>query len=463
MKKRLIICSDGTWNSPEEKSNGGICITNVLKLARAIVPYDEQETIHQVAFYDAGIGSESVGFIEKKVRGGTGWGIRKNIADCYRFLAHNYCKGDELFLFGFSRGAYTVRLLSGLLEKVGILTKKDLDHLPQILEFYRGSDKKRNKAEYREIRSIITTTVKPTIHFLGVWDTVGALGIPTPLIKKLTQRWVGFSDVHLSGTVEKAYQALAIDERRAPFAPAIWDKHNPQQHLEQVWFAGVHSDVGGGYRENGLSLIALDWMTRRAMESGLKLDASFLENLCPAADDERRALGMQHDTMNFGYQALNVLNRKVGRLVGNKTPEYRSVGTLPDCGEMLHESVLTRLRKDPSYRPANLLAADADPDQLVVEQDGHTFLNIHGVRIPISHARQDVRHPMHLQADLQLANGNSEDCEILNFNPAGGALLKLAAPPAPGADGVLHSEQTGPKKFRVVWSNNDHAGVRFAV
>lgn len=463
MKKRIIICSDGTWNSPEEKSDGRVCNTNVLKMARAVVPYDKESKIHQVSFYDAGIGSESVGFIEKKLRGGTGWGIRKNIADCYRFLAHNYAKGDELFLFGFSRGAYTVRLLSGLLDHVGILTKQDLDHLPQILDYYRGSQKKRNKAKFRAIRELITTNHKPSIDLLGVWDTVGALGIPTPILRKLTRRWVGFSDVHLCKNVARAYQAMAIDECRPPFAPSIWDGGDPKQHLEQVWFTGVHSDVGGGYRNNDLSLIALDWMTRRAMEAGLKLDDAYLDSLIPAAESEQRALAAQHDSMNAGYRALAWWNKKIGRLTRTESPEHRPIGRWLNYGEMVHDSVLTRLQQDDSYRPVNLIGAESDPGSLITDTYDHQSLNVHGHLLPVSRARHEVRHPLHLQAEMELEAERKKRCEVINFNPIGGAMLRVDTPPAPGTDGVLASKKTGKKKFKVIWSNDKFAGICFAV
>ncbi len=464
MKKRIIICSDGTWNSPEEKSDGSVCITNVLRLARAISSYDSEEGIHQVAFYDAGIGAESIGPIEKKARGATGWGIRKNIADCYRFLAHNYCEQDELFLFGFSRGAYTVRLLSGLLDGIGILTKRELDHLPQILDYYRGSESKRKKKEFKAIRELTQRTVKPSIRCLGVWDTVGALGIPTPLVGALTKKWVGFRNVHLCENVERAYQALAIDERRPPFAPSVWDGRQPGQHLEQVWFAGVHSDVGGGYREKDLSLIALDWMARRSMECGLKLDTAFLEGLIPAAEAERRALGPRHDSMSPLYRVLSVWGRHVvGRLFKGEPSPSRPVGSWIDYGEMIHESVLTRLQKDPSYRPGNLITENAHPDSLLVKGEGRHLLDVHGVQVPITRERAQVRHPVSLDATLVLEADLKEPCKVLNLSERGGAMLKVANPPAPGAGGVLESEKTGRAMFRVVWSNSEYAGVRFAV
>jgi hypothetical protein len=183
MKKRIVICCDGTWNHPEDKTP-----TNVVKIARSILPEGTnratRKSIPQIVFYDWGIGTGNLG--EKLAGGAFGKGLDKNIQDAYRFIVHNYVKGDELFLFGFSRGAYTVRSLGGLIRNCGIITSNKADLIPRCYTIYRSSagpdcntarNFRNDNAHHKD-----SAGEKPEIAFMGVWDTVGALGIPLRLL-----------------------------------------------------------------------------------------------------------------------------------------------------------------------------------------------------------------------------------------------------------------------------------------
>ncbi|HWH09146.1 MAG TPA: DUF2235 domain-containing protein, partial [Candidatus Thermoplasmatota archaeon] len=246
--KRLVVCCDGTWNTADAVVDGKPCPTNVVKMARAVLPRDANG-VPQVVFYDEGIGTG--GLLDRVVGGATGRGLMRNVGDAYRFLVWNFEPGDEVYLFGFSRGAYTARSLAGLVRKCGILRKGQGCRFEEAYDFYRGDVHPRDPAaaEFRRRNSVETR-----IRFLGVWDTVGALGVPGRL-RGLTMRRHRFHDVKLSSTVDHAYHAVAIDERRKAFAPALWetDPANAGQVVEQAWFPGAHSDVGGGYPEAGLS------------------------------------------------------------------------------------------------------------------------------------------------------------------------------------------------------------------
>ncbi|WP_268746561.1 DUF2235 domain-containing protein [Nitrincola sp. A-D6] len=175
--KRIIICSDGTWQSPESDNP-----THVLRVARAIAPEDLQGN-KQVVFYDWGVGTEG-----DRVRGGaTGAGLDKNIMDIYRFIVHNYDDGDALFLFGFSRGAYTVRSLAGLIRNAGILRREHAELISHAYELYRqrSADSRPFKEKSTEFRQLYAVADITRIRFIGVWDTVGALGIPAPFLGTL--------------------------------------------------------------------------------------------------------------------------------------------------------------------------------------------------------------------------------------------------------------------------------------
>ena len=275
--KRIAIFADGTWNSPEK---GGA--TNVLRMARAVKP--EAGGQEQVAFYDWGVGTD-----RKKIAGGiSGVGIDKNIMDCYRFIVHNYDENDKLYFFGFSRGAYTARSLGGFIRNCGLIKREHADKIPDAYRLYR----KRTRAsrpdepdavEFRKNYAVANIT---PIEFIGAWDTVGALGIPVPFWGTLNDNKFLFHDAEPSKIVQHARHAVSIDENREDFKPVLWtDK--PGLDVLQVWFAGVHSDVGGGYKEKGLSDIASDWIRKEATKCGLEFEQHFLDSVTPDSSDKQ--------------------------------------------------------------------------------------------------------------------------------------------------------------------------------
>ncbi len=272
--KRLIVCCDGTWNQPFQEEGP----TNIAKTVRAICPADERD-VPQVVYYDPGVGTGN--FVDRLIGGGLGVGLSQNVQDAYLFIVSNYQPEDQIFLFGFSRGAYTVRSLAGLIGAVGILRKRDLARFPEAYKYYRTPHVNRSAELEQKLLPPRDKRKEASIDFLGIWDTVGALGIPFgPL--RFFQRWrYSFHDVELGRKVRKAFHALAIDERRRSFAPSVWaDVPDPaNQHVEQVWFAGAHSNVGGGYPNSGLSDVAWKWMMEKASECGLFLDQDYVRDV----------------------------------------------------------------------------------------------------------------------------------------------------------------------------------------
>ena len=274
MSKRLVLCCDGTWNSPDQKSP-----TNVTKIALAIAPVDSAGR-EQRTFYHRGVGTNRW----ERVRGGAfGVGLSRNVQDTYRFLVQNFEPGDELFFFGFSRGAYTARSTAGFVRNCGILRREHADRVGEAYGLYRDKSSKTHPRGTEATLFRRSYSHETCIRFIGVWDTVGALGIPIggALINLINHRWE-FHDTQLSTTVDAAYQALAIDEKRGPFRPTLWtpqDNPPPEQRVEQVWFAGVHSDVGGGYPDHQISDIPLLWMADRARRTGLDFRANAFAQL----------------------------------------------------------------------------------------------------------------------------------------------------------------------------------------
>ncbi len=262
MAKNIVICCDGTANQ-FGKNN-----TNVVKIYEHI-EIDE----NQPNFYDPGVGTSSrasfafIRNLSNKASQVLGIDLARNVEDAYLYLMNNYEAGDRIFLFGFSRGAHTVRRLADVIGKLGLLYKGSDNMAPYVLRMYDADSEKSLVEAFRK-----TYTRECPIHFLGVWDTVSALSRLLPRSKL---------DGELSPQIQHAFHAVSIDEVRFQFPPNLFKKMNfkEDQTREEVWFAGVHSDVGGSYEESGLSDIALLWMMKKAEDKGLKINPA--ENTKP--------------------------------------------------------------------------------------------------------------------------------------------------------------------------------------
>lgn len=306
----IIVCCDGTGNSY------GANNTNVVDLYASIVRDDDQ-----IANYDPGVGTFSVFGRILGARVGVlmgkafGFGLTENIEDAYRYLMDRYQPDDKLFLFGFSRGAFTARALAGMLNKVGLLQKGSVNLIPYASDIYNTRNNDQIAAGFKKT---YCNECKP--HFVGVWDTVGSLGW-----------WYGkkFFNTRLNKDVGHAYQAISIDEKRKKFPISIWEEEalEPSQNVVQVWFAGVHSDVGGWYTERDLSDIALIWMLENAHREGLRLKDGWRERLNP------KPQGKIHESRTGFWRLWRPAIRKI--------PE----------GAKIHTSVLKRIETDKGYKP----------------------------------------------------------------------------------------------------------------
>lgn len=284
MPKNIVICSDGTGNSAI-KGRG----TNVFKAFESIDlngHRTQPELIPQVALYDDGVGTED--FKPLKIfAGATGYGLSRNVKQLYKELVRIYDPGDRIFLFGFSRGAFTVRTLVGLIAACGILdrtkwpTAGDLESAVNMTyKVYRKSYRtalaklflgEPDTSAIERFRSEHCYPCDAPIAFMGVWDTVDAVGVPFHLSDFINMVFYRFKfrDHTLSKLVQHACHALAIDDERHSFHPLLWHEGDGDAgRIEQVWFAGSHSNVGGGYPKQGMSLVALEWMMRKAEHTG---------------------------------------------------------------------------------------------------------------------------------------------------------------------------------------------------
>jgi uncharacterized protein (DUF2235 family) len=345
MSKNIVVLSDGTGNELKAKGN-----TNVVRLAALL---EKSDPSAQVMHYDPGVGTMgSQGALTSIGRGVTkmmglafGYGLKANVADGYRFIMDNYQPGDKIFLFGFSRGAYTARAIAGFINHVGLLPRGNENLIPYAMKlFWHSTNRKRTDADWdlaREFSSKFARTdfrrKKPdAIAYVGVWDTVNATGS--------LRRTVVLPYTASLELVQRARHAVAIDERRRKFRPNLFKfdskkfKRRENKELKEAWFAGVHSYVGGDHK---LCNITLQWITDGAIDQGLLVDET--------AYEPYRSLPVSDAAGPLGK------NKGFWRLLGFKR---RTV--LPN-GAFVHESVQVRkatigydppnLPKDPPWEP----------------------------------------------------------------------------------------------------------------
>lgn len=369
--KRLVFCFDGTWNRLDAQFP-----TNVVFTAESVLPSpaDAVQLIH----YDQGVGTEA---FETFSGGLFGNGMERNLAEAYRFLVFNYTAGDQIYVFGFSRGAYTARSFCGLLANVGVIRRRDAARIGEAVQLYR-SRKPADAAhalkslQFRaawspdicvsaeedawrcaNVPGYVAGAAPPlTIAYLGVWDTVGSLGVPDRYkALSFVDKVYEFHDTALSAFVKAARHAVALDERRKDFAPTLWtntdalnaargfaadDRNAPYQ---QRWFPGDHGSIGGGGYLRGLSDQALEWILDGARAQGLKLDAAPHSRIHELKPDFREHLG------NMDEVPADVPQKKKGLmsyLMGALPTKDRADG--PTRLDQMDMSTLRRWVADPA-------------------------------------------------------------------------------------------------------------------
>ncbi|GEP59604.1 hypothetical protein RSO01_67700 [Reyranella soli] len=353
--KRIVLCLDGTWNQVGK----GNLPTNVVRIAQSVADQGD-DGVPQIVYYNAGVGTD--GPVDRFLGGVFGVGLRRNVQRAYAFCALNYCKGDEIYIFGFSRGAYTARAVAGIINKVGLVRPAHFERFDEVWNSYRSKkDRLAGNMPPAEIDQLADTTVP--VRCVGVWDTVGSYGIPSGfglggLARLFTRRTLRFSDTGLGKNVEVALHAIAVDERRRPFAPTFWTKKKTKalkegKVCEQVWFMGAHSNVGGSYADHALSDVALIWMMARVEETtNLRFDLEALEG---KVTPNVSAMPINSTAWFYLVSRLRPLHRKL------MNPCATDVGVFWDkrdesrenINERVHWSVVNRytVAAQPLYRP----------------------------------------------------------------------------------------------------------------
>jgi uncharacterized protein (DUF2235 family) len=418
-RRVIAIFSDGTGNS-----SGKLFKTNVWRLYQALDTYPLNPLqavagdVEQIAYYDDGVGTST--FRPLALLGGVfGIGLKRNVLDLYAFLCRNYRKGDEIYAFGFSRGAFTIRLVIGLVVREGLvphLGEKQLQR--DARDAYRAFRKRFNQpgvvvAAARWLRdSLLQLTGKPLyvtenntpvdrIAFVGLWDTVAAYGLPIDEMSRGIDRWVwplSMPNYKLSSKVQKARHALALDDERDTFHPLLWDEEEEEKlgaagdiqpdRMRQVWFAGMHSDVGGGYPDDALAFVSLNWMMNEATSAGLRFRPEAVAEVQAALNE----FGPLHDSRRGLASYYRYQPRKIRARVDQPDPTSL-IMINPDREQraqlksvVIHESVVNRIRSGTdAYAPivlpeaygvalanggiADAVETESDPDERARQQE----------------------------------------------------------------------------------------------
>ncbi len=350
MGRNLVLCLDGTNNKYDARN------TNVVKIHTML----DRSRPDQVAYYQPGIGTFAPPGVWGRAHRWTvtrldlavAWLLGEHVTDAYRFLMRYYEQGDNIYIFGFSRGAYTARVLAAMLFKVGLLGQGNEELVSFAWNIYR---RERDARLYTNFRYTFGRKVR--VRFLGLWDTVSSVGwLWAPKSFDFTANNPG---------VDIVRHAVAIDERRAYFVQNLWTPHPPQgQDVAQVWFAGVHCDVGGGYREceSGLSKITLGWMTREAEQAGLRFEPKAVAAVLPPTDTPDYAAASVTAPAHESLQGLWWVVECLPKLIADPATDFRTKRLIWPLGRSryladgscLHGSVFERKEEVPTYRPPNI-------------------------------------------------------------------------------------------------------------
>lgn len=378
MSKNIILCADGTGNRGGETPD-----TNVYRMYHVVDLHDPKRKREQITFYDNGIGTSTNKYI-RSLTGALGCGFGRNVRDLYEFLAKNYDEGDIVYLFGFSRGAATVRAFGGMLQECGLVDRnhtdcktggefdydKFVDLIGEAFKHYRdkkGNDFKSKGYAIKEVR----------IKFMGIWDTVSALGFPyqrtgDSLFEDLLERplpvWMAlacdkifnfgplahtFYNYTPNKIVDHVYHAIAIDDERKSFLPRVWNETEAglKGNITQVWFAGMHSDVGGSYNQTGLAYETMVWMMERGEHHGL----DFVEGALQEAKDKANVHGRLHNSRDglaiyYRYAPRNIMELCTKNQTGRPSKLNGPI--------KIHQSVIDRMDRPTDRYAPGLLPAE---------------------------------------------------------------------------------------------------------
>jgi len=385
-----MVLIDGTWNNEGTAGNTNVAMLDFAHriAANAFIEAEAADGTVQHVHYHNGVGTEG-DFFKKLLGGAIGLGLKQIIKECYGFVVADFAAGDEIYIFGFSRGAYAARALAGLIGASGIQRQAGADTFEVAWQHYRVKPAVRrqpetaNSADRKTIADYKALTARQAFHdtrtvkCVAVWDTVGSYGIPAgfglaPLARYFTLAVLGFHDTSFGDHVEVGLHAVGVDEHRRPFVPTFWTIAKglkPKGHVEQTWFAGAHCNVGGGYADSGLSDQALVWMIARAQAlTGLEFNVAAIRsgtkpNIGGTVVDSTKGWPLDHLSPHY-RKVLSPIAVHHGYLFNSDDPAEEHIN------ERVHWSVIAKQldRATPLFNPPNL-PADIPEDKIAAITD----------------------------------------------------------------------------------------------
>ncbi len=340
MPKKIVICLDGTANQFGNNN------TNVLNLYSML-----EKSTDQLTYYDPGVGTLAAPTARSKLSAkwslfkgqAIGAGLFLNIEEAYRFLMENYDEGDSIYLFGFSRGAYSALAVAAMIEKCGLLDKGNENLLPYAMRVFRYE---RDWSRHRGFRQMFGRKIQ--IQFIGLWDCVKSVG----------RFWdfLALDFTRSNASIRNLVHAISIDEKRAHFRQHILDQEKPHQSFKQVWFPGVHADIGGGYPppESGLSLISLEWMLKHCCE--LNLDQAEKNKIFTGYNRDINAPRMHDELEKFYWRILEYIPKPYKDPSDDYQIKWKAYQRSPRFigeGAIIHQSTIDRMNAG-AYVPTNL-------------------------------------------------------------------------------------------------------------
>ncbi|MEH6526360.1 MAG: DUF2235 domain-containing protein [Sneathiella sp.] len=443
MGRNLVIFSDCCWQRTEYRSKKRRVPSNIALAQISLAPLC-QNGREQISFPD--LSNSPSPKYKQLTRRLFGAGLKTEIFDAYSFLIHTYQPGDHIYMFGAGLGAFNLRRLVDMIDRVGLLRPDDIDKIADAFEYSQIPIEALDTPAARDIAGKLNGR-EVTIKFLGCWDTIGSYGLPTPGLNKISQSWMLLHDHKISNNVEAAYQALALDEKRSRFRPGLWNGvQSPAiQAVEQVWFAGSHENTVGGCRDSGLSDIALNWLLGRAEEHGLQMDHEILEeNSAPDPNGK-----ISNNTWSL-LAAPFSLRKARYRPVGQSSFGFADItGAEP---EKLHEAVLIRKKNVKKYKPHQLASLQAGA--IPVFSDSNE---------PMRNRRQHERHSGNWPAVL-IENDMKTSVSLVDYSQTGARIWVAGNPPA-GTAFLLKSSLifVDGTKSRIIWAKDGFFGLQFNV
>lgn len=444
MGRNLVIFSDCCWQRTEYRSKKRQVPSNISLAQLSLTPAGQN-------------GREQIGFpvLSKKplpkyrllARRLFGAGLKKEIFDAYSFLATTYQPGDQIYMLGAGLGAFNLRRLVDMIDRVGLLLPEDIEGLADAFEYSQipvealdtpAAVEIFNKLKKRNVR----------IKFLGCLDTIGSYGLPTPGLNKISQSWMMLHDHKINSNVDAAYQALALDENRSRFRPGVWTgAQSPEiTAVQQVWFAGSHENTVGGRRDSGLSDIALNWLLCRAEEQGLHIDHELLsEHSTPDPTGNISKSKWQIAAAPFSVHKARY------RPVGQSSPGFSDIPHAEP--EKLHETILIRQETVKKYSPHQLASLKTGAIPVFSEQ-AETSEN----------RRRHKRHSGDWPAVLIDDEETKINVSLFDYSQTGARVLVSGNPPS-GTTFLLKSSLTfiDGLKSRVVWAKDGFIGLKFSI